>query len=214
MVDEQMSETAVETPPAADVTPKNTEEPTGKTFTQAELEALLAERLRRERQKYADYAELKKAAEELQALKDAQKSEAEKMAEKLARLEQEYQAERERRRAVALQAKVVAIAGKLGAVDPQDANFIMATQAIDPDSDGADSDIQNVIEGLKATKPYLFARPGQRLEPFNPAEGAAVGQAETRAQRFARIMSGGGSIWDGDPRARGGGVVIVKGPAK
>ena len=200
---------AVETPPA-DVTPKNTEEPTSKTFTQAELEALLAERLRRERQKYADYAELKRAAEELQALKDAQKSEA----EKLARLEQEYQAERERRRAVALQAKVMAIAGKLGAVDPQDANFIMATQAIDPDSDGADSDIQKAIEGLKATKPYLFTRPGQRLEPFNPAEGAAVGQAETPAQRYARIMSGGGSIWDGDPRARGGGVVITKAPVK
>lgn len=210
MVDEQMSETAVETPPAADVTPKTTE----KTFTQAELEAIVRERLQRERQKFADYEALKKAAEELQAIRESQKSEAEKTQEKLARLEQEYQAERDKRRAAMLQAKVVSIAGKLGAVDPQDANFIMATQSIDPDSDGADSDIQNVIEGLKATKPYLFARPGQRLEPFNPAEGAAVGQAETRAQRFARIMSGGGSIWDGDPRARGGGVVIVKGPAK
>jgi len=193
MTDEQMNDAVVDTPSVADVAPKTAE----RTFTQAELEAAIRERLQRERQKHA-----------------SQKSEAERMQEKLARLEQEYQTEREKRRSAMLQAKVMAIAGKLGAVDPQDANFIMATQSIDPDSDGADSDIQNVIEGLKATKPYLFARPGQRLEPFNPAEGAAVGQAETRAQRYARIMSGGGSIWDGDPRARGGGVVIVKGPAK
>lgn len=60
-----------------------------KTFTQAELEAILAERLRREREKYKDYAELKKMAEEYQKLKEAQMSETEKLQAKLGEYERQ-----------------------------------------------------------------------------------------------------------------------------
>jgi hypothetical protein len=58
-----------------------------KTFTQEELERIIAERLRREREKYKDYNELKKAAEELQKLKEAQMTEQEKLQAKLAEME-------------------------------------------------------------------------------------------------------------------------------
>lgn len=66
-----------------------------KTFTQEELERILAERLKREREKYKDYDELKKAAEELKKIKESQMSEQEKLQMRLAELERE-KLERER----------------------------------------------------------------------------------------------------------------------
>lgn len=56
----------------------------GKTLTQAEVDAIVAERLARERKKYADYSELKKAAEELAELKKSQLSELDKLRAELA----------------------------------------------------------------------------------------------------------------------------------
>jgi hypothetical protein len=50
----------------------------GKTFTQADLDRIVAERLGRERSKYGDYDQLKAAADELAKLKEAQATEAEK----------------------------------------------------------------------------------------------------------------------------------------
>lgn len=60
-----------------------------KTFSQAELDAIIADRLKREREKYKDYAELKKAAEEYQKLKESQMSEQEKLQAKLAEYERQ-----------------------------------------------------------------------------------------------------------------------------
>ena len=42
---------------------------TGKTFTQEQLDAIITDRLQRERAKYADYEELKKAKGELEQIK-------------------------------------------------------------------------------------------------------------------------------------------------
>lgn len=61
--------------------------PLDKTFTQAELDAVIADRLNREREKTKDYADLKKAAEEYQKLKEAQMSEQEKLQAKVAEAE-------------------------------------------------------------------------------------------------------------------------------
>jgi hypothetical protein len=49
-----------------------------RTFTQAELDRIVSERLGRERGKYADYDQLKAAADELATIKEAQATETEK----------------------------------------------------------------------------------------------------------------------------------------
>ena len=49
-----------------------------KTFSQADVDRMIADRLSREQKKYADYSELKKAKEELDQLKQGQLSELEK----------------------------------------------------------------------------------------------------------------------------------------
>ena len=53
-------------------------------LTQAEVDAIVADRLARERKKYADYSDLKKASEELAELKKSQMTELEKLKADLA----------------------------------------------------------------------------------------------------------------------------------
>lgn len=64
----------------------------GRTFTQAQLDKIVEERLARERQKYADYDDLKKAAGQLKQLEDAKKSDEQKLLERVEAAEQRAQA--------------------------------------------------------------------------------------------------------------------------
>lgn len=171
-----------------------------KTFTQDEVNRLIGERLERERTKYADYDSLKKAADELNSIKQSQMSEAEKVAAaikdrdtRLAALEKEKKDAEDRATALVRQTKAISTATILGAYDPTDANFSAAVAGIDPASPTADADIKAALDALKAAKPYLFKPAGaQPLASFNPSSG--TGPAETDAQRVHRLQRqmGGG----------------------
>lgn len=60
-----------------------------KTFTQAELDSIIAERLTRDRAKYADYEALKEKAKKFDEYEEANKSELEKATERAKSLEAE-----------------------------------------------------------------------------------------------------------------------------
>lgn len=60
-----------------------------KTFTQAELDKIVSERLTRDRAKYADYEELKVKAEKFDKMDEANKSELQKAIERADALESE-----------------------------------------------------------------------------------------------------------------------------
>ena len=60
-----------------------------KVFTQEELNAIVSDRVKREREKHADYAALKEKADKLDQLEEASKSEIQKMTEKAERLQKE-----------------------------------------------------------------------------------------------------------------------------
>ncbi|MBI2954239.1 MAG: hypothetical protein HYY30_07995 [Chloroflexi bacterium] len=61
----------------------------GKTFTQAELDAIIQDRLGRERDKYKDYDSLKAAATELEKIKQGQMAEQQKLQAQLDQLGKE-----------------------------------------------------------------------------------------------------------------------------
>lgn len=63
--------------------------PEQKTFTQDELNAILNDRLGREKQKYSDYEAMKEKAKKLDELEEASKSELQKANEKASALESE-----------------------------------------------------------------------------------------------------------------------------
>ena len=70
------------------VTTGSTEE-SGKTFTQADVDALISERLARAKAKYADYDDLKSKAAQFDELQEANKSELQKANEKAQTLQKE-----------------------------------------------------------------------------------------------------------------------------
>ena len=169
----------------------------GKTFSQADLDRLIGERLTREREQskaqLADLEAYKAKAAKLDALESANQSEAEKVAKaiadrdtRLADMEARAAAAEQRATEYVRQAKIVAAASMLNAYDAADPNFAAATAAIDPSDPKADGQIKTALESLKASKPYLFRPPGGRLETFNPA--GPSGEAETDAQRAHRVQ--------------------------
>lgn len=66
------------TPPVATVTPPVEETKSGTTFTQAELDRIVGERVAREKDKYKDYDALKLSHDELEKIKEASKTDHEK----------------------------------------------------------------------------------------------------------------------------------------
>ena len=62
-----------------------------RTFTQAELDAIVGDRLKRERSKFADYEELKEKAGRLDAIEEANKSELQRATERVEALSAELE---------------------------------------------------------------------------------------------------------------------------
>lgn len=85
-----------------------------KTFTQADVDRVVADRLERERKKYAGFEDYKKAKEELDALKAGQMSELEKAQAALAKAQKEAKENADKIKALeltALKSKLAAEAG-------------------------------------------------------------------------------------------------------
>jgi len=118
-----------------------------RTFTQDELNAIVADRLTRERQKYADYEDLKGKASQLDELQAAQLSELEKAQKRAADLE----AERDRALSEAndrlIRAAFVAEAAKAGAAHPEDAFALADIAGV---TIGEDASVTGVAEAVAA----------------------------------------------------------------
>ncbi len=175
--------------------------PAEKTFSQSELDSIVKDRLQRERGKYADYDDLKKAAAKLREMEDANKSEAEKLTGRLADIEKALGLkdaaikDLESRLAGEKRANIAqAVAARLGAHDPSDANVLAAVASIDPAGENAESQIEAALKALQEKKPYLFRQqqgtPNGGMGPLAPMNpGSRSGGAETDQQRMQRIQA-------------------------
>lgn len=212
------------TPPTAPAeptptTPPEASPPAPKTFDESYVKGLRAEAAKNRKELKAAEVKLRELEEAKTATETAEleaqgqwKTLAEQNAAKTADLESQL-AERE----AALQAErrntlAVSVATQLGAIDPTDANVQTAVVAIDIAVDGAEAQIRQALEALKASRPYLFGTGKPNLAPFNPATGPTEPAAETATQRRQRIYGGGPSrVFD--PKSaeeRGGGVLYPK----
>lgn len=164
-------------------------------LTQADVDRIVADRLARERQKYADYGDLKKKAAEFDKLAEQQKTEAEKAVE-AARLEGRSEAlSAANDRLLRAEVKAAA-AGKLS--DPADAVRMLDLSSFKVGDDGEiDSGaIGAAIEDLVRSKPYLAAQPqGFQGSGDNGSRGGKPGgpaqitsRAELRKMTPAEIV--------------------------
>ena len=82
-----------------------------RTFTQAEMNAIISDRLSRERSKYADYDDLKAKAQQFDAAQEAGKTELQKANEKAAKLQEQLDSMTKANTLRELRGKVAATTG-------------------------------------------------------------------------------------------------------
>jgi hypothetical protein len=80
--------------------------PDTKTFTQAELDAVVKDRLKREREKYSDYEDLKAKAAKFDEAEEANKTELQKVTERAKALEDELNGLKEAEKLRTMRAEV------------------------------------------------------------------------------------------------------------
>jgi len=151
--------------------PTTTEPPAGdKSFTQADVDRIVAERLARAKTTPpADYEALKAAKEKLDALEAAQQTETEKLQLRAEAAEKAAQAAQERAAGALKRAAVVAAATRAGAVDPDAVFALLDPSAVTVGDDGQVTGVDDAVKALLETKQYLVGK------PTTPTPGGADG---------------------------------------
>lgn len=147
--------------------------------TQADLDRLVSDRLARERQKYADHEQFKASHEELQKLKDGQKSEVERLTAERDKATKDAQAAADRAKQSLRQAAVIAEAAKAGAVDPQAVAALLPADAVTVADDGTVSGAESAVKTLLEEKSYLKSKQ-TRTGPPNHGQGSRENGAPER----------------------------------
>lgn len=167
------------------------ETPEAKGFSQEDVDRIVKQRLERERARYADYDDLKQAADELQKLRDAELSEVERRDKRIADLEQKIQDAEAAATARELEinerlirAEVRAAAAKLGFVNPEDAYGLADLADVTVQEDSTVKGIDKALKDLAKDKPYLLSGDGQGgVGTPSRDKRKAVGQLETEPAR-------------------------------
>ena len=196
--------TGQQDPPATGTAPEATQTgtPTERTFTQADIDAVVKERLARQKRQtesaYADYEELQAKAAKLAEIEEATKTEADKLNDRVAAGEAALDAlkvDNERlaqeRTDALIQSSVVAKATTLGFRDPADAVSMLDMAALELQDDGTVTGADEALTALSEAKPYLLTgtAPHPQLGPTAPGRSSAQ-QGESYADQKARIYGG------------------------
>jgi hypothetical protein len=130
--------------------------------SQEQFNRMVQERIARERQKYADYDELKKAAERLAEIEEANASELEKAQKAAADAQAAYEKLQAEARETRLRAAIIAEAAKPDrkVVDPEAVVALLDRSSLELDDDGAPTNIAKAMDALLEARPFLVAKDG------------------------------------------------------
>lgn len=186
-----MSEPAI---PATPETDEPQSEPQGAytpPATQADLDRIIAERVTRTKNQFKDYAELKTAKAELDAIRAANQTDAERQAQELAR----WQTEAETWRDQAVGHRIEALASSMFA-DPSDAvDALKSNNYLDAGGQINDAAITADLTAVLERKPHWRraegTAPTPRIPAPNPAQGTGGGAPSADpAEAFAAVLRG------------------------
>lgn len=170
-----------------------------KTFTQPEIDRIIAARLDQERKKYADYDTVKA---ELAKLKTSVQTPAPEVNadQRLTALETQSQTLTKRNQELTIEAAIVKQAATIG-LDPAAAAKLVDTSKLSVGDDGNVTGIEDAVKAVAEQYPGLLVRQA-RTKPVNPGRDSNPG-TKTDAQRRAEYFGGVSSnFWSG------GGVVL------
>ena len=119
-----------------------------KKLTQQEVDAIVKDRLARERERYADYDDLKQQATQWAAHQEAQKSETQRAVEAAdaARKERDTAIANANRRLI--QAEFIAIAARAGVAHPEDAVALADRAGVVIDEGGKVAGVEDAVRAL------------------------------------------------------------------
>jgi len=118
-----------------------------RTFTEAELQAVVRDRLARQQAKYADYETLKGAAAQWEEHRLAQMSELEKAQARITELERVSAEAQEQAAQTLIRSAFLTEAAKLGATHPEDAYLLAELDGVNLDESGT---VVGVVEAVAA----------------------------------------------------------------
>lgn len=157
------------------------------TFTQADIDRIVAERLTRERSKFADYDDLKSKAAKLTELEKAQMSEAEKQAARVAELEAQIaqaqadaQTQMEAANRRLIQSALVAEATAAKFHKPEDAPRFVDMDALKVDDAGNVTGAKDAIKALAKEREYLVNT--AKASDINAGSTSATSKADAQSR--------------------------------
>lgn len=129
-----------------------------KTFTQADVDRIVQDRVARVKNTPPeDYEELKAAKQRLTEIEEANATELEKAQKRAEEAERNAQAAAERLKETTLRSAIVAEAAKKKIVDPDAAVALLDRSKLELDADGTPTNIADAMDALLEAKPYLLA---------------------------------------------------------
>lgn len=132
-----------------------------KTFTQAELNQIVQERLQREREKYADYESMKEKANRLDQIEEDAKSELQKAQEKAEKLQAELSAVKHAEEIRTIRDKVAQATGVPANLLSGETEDLCTEQA-------------NAILSFKSSTPYPTVKDGGEVQINNKLDPRAA----------------------------------------
>jgi hypothetical protein len=160
-----------------------------KTFTQAELDAVIADRLKREREKYADFETLKKKATDYDKLTEAQKDELTKAQERATKAEAESARVLAQANERIIMASFVAEAAKQGATHPGDAYALADRSAVTIDANGNVTGVDKAVEAVVKAGRLPIKTAGNPPD-INAANQGGTGKLTQEQLREQKMKSG------------------------
>jgi len=183
MAEETAATTATET--TAETKTEAAAETAAKTFTQAELDKIVQDRVARAKtEKPADYEELQAAAKKLAVIEEANKTELEKQTARADKAEADAKSADDRVRETTLRSAIIAEAAKRQVVDPDAAVALIDRTSLELDDTGNPTNIAKAMDALLKTKPYLAG-----AAKGDADQGARSGGADQLGREALESMS-------------------------
>lgn len=165
-----------------------TEPTTEQTFTQEQVNRMMAQTRREERGKFSDYSELKTRATRADELEQEKLTEAERMEARAVEAEKKATDAQQQIASAMIASEVKIRASAMGVIDPDAAYLLLDRSNVHYDAEAGVSGVDDALAGLLEAKPYL--RSANRTPNLNPETGQPAQSVRLTAdqQEAARLM--------------------------
>lgn len=152
------------------------------TFSQAQVDAIIKDRLARKDKQFADYDDIKAKADEFDKIEEANKTELEKAQAEIASTRAEADAAIAEAKETVLRSTVIARAAAIGFQDPADAYALIDKTELTEDG------IDELLKELAEKKPYMLGKTKPPKLPANNPGANARSEGEDAEARRRRLL--------------------------